>query len=121
MEEGIAGFCTEMQGLLQVVGYVLLIFKIVIPIIIVALGVMDLGKAVTSGKDEDIKKNTKSLGIRIAAGFLIFLAPNIIIWAFSLVSGFSDAKNAVDFETCKDCLLNPIGSCHIANTTTTTD
>lgn len=117
--EGIENFCNEMQGVLQVVGYVLLIFKIVIPIIIVALGAMDLGKAVTSGKDDDIKKNTRSLGIRIAAGFLIFLAPNIIIWAFSLVSGFGDAKTAVDFETCENCLLNPVNGCTIAKTTTT--
>lgn len=104
---GLNNFCTQMSAVVQVVGWVLLIFKIAIPLIIVALGALDLGKAVTSGKDDDIKKNTKSLGIRIAAGILIFLAPNIILWIFSLINGWSGASSAIGFETCKQCILTP--------------
>lgn len=104
---GLEGFCTNMKDVVQVVGYALLIFKIAIPLIIVALGILDLGKAVTSGKDDDIKKNTKSLGIRIAAGILIFLAPNIIVWLFGLVNGFGEASEAVGFSVCENCILHP--------------
>lgn len=103
----LSGFCTGVKPVLQVAGWVLLIFKIIIPLIIVALGAFDLGKAVTSGKDEDIKKNAKSLGMRVFAGVLIFLAPSIILWVFGLISGFSDAKDEIDFPTCETCLLAP--------------
>lgn len=109
---GLNSFCTEMSSVVQAVGYVLLVFKIVIPLIIVALGVLDLGKAVTSGKDEDIKKNMKSLGIRIAAGFLIFAAPSIILWIFGLINNFQAASSQVGFDTCKSCILTPY-SCDV--------
>lgn len=104
---GLGSFCTKMSAVVQVLGYVLLIFKVAIPVIIVALGAIDLGKAVTSGKDDDIKKNTKSLGIRIAAGILIFLSPSIILWIFGLINGFNDASDELGFSTCKKCILTP--------------
>lgn len=103
----LSGFCTGVKPVLQAVGWVLLIFKIIIPFIIVGLGALDLGKAVTSGKDDDIKKNTKSLLMRIVAGVLIFLAPSIILWVFGLISDFSDARDAIDFPTCENCILKP--------------
>ena len=103
----LSGFCTGVKPVLQAAGWLLLIFKIIIPLIIVGLGAFDLGKAVTSGKDDDIKKNTKSLGIRIVAGILIFLAPSIILWVFGLISDFSEAKDAIDFPTCQTCILTP--------------
>ena len=103
----LSGFCTGVKPVLQVAGWVLLIFKIIIPLIIVALGAFDLGKAVTAGKDDEIKKSAKSLGMRVLAGILIFLAPSIILWVFGLISGFSDAKDAIDFPTCETCLLTP--------------
>ena len=53
----LSGFCTGVKPVLQAAGWLLLIFKIIIPLIIVGLGALDLGKAVTSGKDDDIKKN----------------------------------------------------------------
>ena len=103
----LSGFCTGVKPVLQAAGWLLLIFKIIIPLIIVGLGALDLGKAVTSGKDDDIKKNTKSLGIRIAAGILIFLSPSIILWIFGLVNGFTDASGELGFNTCKKCILTP--------------
>ena len=72
-------FCGEMSGLLKFVGYVLWIFKVAIPILIVIFGIVDLGKAVTASKDDEIKKAMKQLGVRLAAGVLIFFIPTLII------------------------------------------
>ena len=63
-------------------------------------------KCLNSSNDE-IKKSAKSLGMRIVAGVLIFLAPSVILWVFGLISDFSEAKDAIDFPTCQTCLLTP--------------
>ncbi len=44
-------FCTEAKEILTFVGWALTIFKVAIPFIIIAYGIMDLGKAVTAAKD----------------------------------------------------------------------
>ena len=103
----LSGFCTGVKPVLQAAGWLLLIFKIIIPLIIVGLGALDLGKAVTASKDDEIKKSAKSLGMRIVAGILIFLAPSVILWVFGIISDFSEAKDAIDFPTCQTCLLTP--------------
>ena len=50
----LSGFCTGVKPVLQAAGWLLLIFKIIIPLIIVGLGAFDLGKAVTASKDDEI-------------------------------------------------------------------
>lgn len=101
------GFCTEVKDIMKVVGFVLFVFKIIIPLIIVVMGAFDLGKAVTSGKEDDIKKQTKTLGVRIIAGIIIFIMPSIILWIFDFATNFDEAKGNMDFEVCQSCLLTP--------------
>jgi hypothetical protein len=48
-------------------GKILNVFKIVIPILILAFGAIDFGKAVVASKDDEIKKALKSLLFRILA------------------------------------------------------
>lgn len=101
------GFCEGTKDIMQIVGWFLFILKIVIPIIIIVLGALDLGKAVTASKDDEIKKSAKSLGMRVVAGIIIFLIPSFVIWIFGLVSGFSEAQVALGWDTCEQCLLHP--------------
>lgn len=103
----LANFCTGAKEVVQLVGWILTIFKIAIPLIIVFLGAFDLGKAVMSGKEDEIKKNAKSLGVRAIAGILIFLLPTIVLAVFGLFSQFNESTGSVDFDVCKTCLLNP--------------
>lgn len=101
------GFCENAKDIMQIVGWALLIFKLFIPIIIIVLGALDLGKAVTASKDDEIKKSAKSLGMRIIAGLIIYLIPSLIIWIFGLVAGFQEAQASLGWSTCKECLLHP--------------
>ena len=104
----LSGFCNGVKDIIQMVGWILLIFKILIPIIIILLGVFDLGKAVTASKDDEIKKSAKSLGMRVVAGIIIFLIPSIIIWIFGLAAGFSEAQESLGWPVCEKCLLHPL-------------
>ena len=101
----IANFCSQTKELLGFVGYLLLIFKIIIPLIIIVYGMIDFGKAVVAEKDDDIKKSAKSLGRRAIAGIIIFFIPTIVIWVFGQISDYGKEKKG--FETCEKCLLHP--------------
>ena len=116
MNGNTTALCDSVAGILQLVGYVLTIFKIVIPLLIVFLGVFDFGKAVTSGKQDDIKKNAQSLMHRAIAGIIIFFVPTIVLWLFGFVAAYNDDKNEVsqkiNYDTCQTCLLHP-GQCPV--------
>ncbi len=80
--------------MLQVMGIVRFIMRvicIIVPIVMIILGTIDLFKAVTAGKEEDIKKKQKALITRLIAGILVFLVPTIVTVLFNLI-GVSDWK-----------------------------
>lgn len=104
-------FCREAAGILQVIGWIVTIFKIAIPLIIIVLGMFDFGKAVVSGKDEDIKEQAKKIGLRIFAGIIIFFVPTIVMAIFNLAIGeekYAEGdKGDVNFKVCEACILKP--------------
>ena len=105
----ITTFCDQMSGTIQIVGYVLLIVKIAIPLLIIAFGIFDLGKAVVADKEDEIKKSTKRLLYRVVAGLAIFLIADIIIFLFQTFSN-EYKENEAAFSKCITCFRSP-GSC----------
>lgn len=100
------GFCANTANVWQIVGYVMLVFRIAIPILLIVYGAIDLGKAVIASKDDEIKKATKGLTMRAIAAVVIFLIPTIVTFIFGMVSGFSQNASA-DFEICRACITGP--------------
>lgn len=103
-------FCTETANLWQIVGWVLLVFKIIIPILLIVFGMLDLGKAVVASKDDEIKKAGKSLGFRAASAIVIFLIPTIIGFIMGFVSDFKSSGAKTDFDICQKCIVRPNGN-----------
>ena len=103
------GFCYNSANIWQIIGYVLLVFKIVIPILLIVWGMLDLGKAVIASKDDEIKKATKSLAFRAVAGIIIFFIPTLVSMVMGLVSNFSSSVGA-DWDVCRSCITNPRGT-----------
>lgn len=99
------GFCASTANVWQIVGYALLVFKIVIPLLLIIFGMIDLGKAVIASKEDEIKKATGSLVRRAIAAVIIFLLPTIVSFLIGVVGGFGDAEN--DYDICRSCLVNP--------------
>ena len=110
----ITQFCSKMGGLLQLVGYIITIFKVAIPLVIVGLGMFDFGKAVVAEKEDEIKKQTKRLLYRVVAGIVIFFVPTIVLFIFEQVGDYSEEKDAAAFNNCETCLLHP-GECQVSN------
>ena len=126
----VTDFCTNMAPVIKVIGIILLVVKIAIPLLIIALGIFDLGKAVVADKEDEIKKSTKRLLYRVIAGVAIFLLPNIIMFLFMTFAtaggttttgttsstvtakdaGESYSDSRKDFSVCEGCFLHPTNS-----------
>ena len=98
-------FCTKTVEVWRLVGLFLLVFKIVIPIILIVLGVIDLGKAVVSSDDKAISKSAKSLGMRVIAAVCIFFVPTLISFVIGVVDNSVDEMSKV----CAYCIKSPNG------------
>ena len=100
-------FCSEMSGILKIVGYVVTFFKVAIPLIIVILGMIDLGKAVVASDEDQIKKSGKQIAYRLAAGIIIFFIPTLVLWVFKIINDYNDSMDASEFNVCQECVLHP--------------
>lgn len=70
--------CTTLKPFLNIVGYVVIIVKIVIPILLVVFGMLDVGRSVIASKPDEVTKNLKSFAMRCVAAVLIFFIPSIV-------------------------------------------
>jgi len=102
-------FCADTANIWQVIGIVLLVFKIVIPLLIIVFGMLDLGKAVVSSDEKEISKAVKSLGMRAVAGIIIFFIPTLIGVIFGLITGFTKEAQD-DYKVCASCISDPNGT-----------
>ena len=103
-------FCYKTATVWQMVGKFLFILKILIPILIIVLGMIDFGKSAISSDDKAISKAGKTLLRRIVTGIIIFFIPLLIKVLFNMVAGFNeDIKN--DYENCVVCLTDPYNEC----------
>ena len=101
------GFCKKTTGVWQLVGYVLMILKIAVPIILIVLGTIDIAKAVIASKDDEISKSAIKFLKRVVAAAIIFFMPTIVGLILDLITvGWTrEIKN--DYATCKTCVISP--------------
>ena len=97
-------FCADTAGIWRVVGFVIYIIRIAIPIMIVLLGTLDLGKSVIAGEDKKIKEAQKTFIMRIIYGVAIFFVFPIVEVIFGLL-GF-DVENSYQ-RVCWECATHP--------------
>jgi len=89
----------------QIIGYIIIIIKILVPIILIILGSVDLAKASISGDDKALKDATIQFVKRVLIGLIIFFIPTILDFFLGLVNGVNET--AKKYEGCTDCILNP--------------
>lgn len=100
--------CMRLKGPLKFLGHIVVIFKIIIPIVLIIMGAFDFFKGVTSGKDEELKKAGKSFLFRVIAAVVIFFLPTIVSLIFSYIDSWTGIKG--DFNACQKCVLR-VGEC----------
>ncbi len=81
---------------------VVVIIKIAIPIMLVILGMLDLGKAVAASKEDEIKKGQQTFFKRVIAAILVFFVVAIV----QLLIKFINDPDSSTITSCMDCFLN---------------
>ena len=61
------------------------VLLVAVPVIIVVLGIIDFVKAVASGKDDDISKNTRIFVKRLITGVIVFFVLALVKLAVNLI------------------------------------
>lgn len=95
-------FCSDFGDTLRLVSISVLIVRIIVPLLIIIMGTLDMYKTVTSGKDDDLKKQAIVLGKRIIIGFMVFFLPSFVDL---VVNGLDNSPS--DYKVCLDCISNP--------------
>ena len=65
----------EMQAIVNIFKFALTAIQWLVPILLILWGTIDLVKSVVAGKEEDIKKNQKTLVRRVISAVIVFLLP----------------------------------------------
>lgn len=74
------------QGILpNIVSTIILIIQIGVPIILIVMGMIDLGKAVMAQKDDEIKKGQQTFIKRLIAGVIVFFIIAVVKLVLSLI------------------------------------
>lgn len=79
------------------------VVKIVVPILLIILGVIDMVKATASQKEDEMKKAQTTFVKRLISALLVFFVVAIVQFLFNLLStaGFGG-----DFTDCLDTFIN---------------
>ena len=93
--------------IVKIINTIIKILYIGAPIILIILGMIDLGKAVVSQKEDEISKGRRVFIKRLISGLLIFLVIIIVKWGAKLINDSSESSNII---SCIDCFMN--GSCN---------
>ena len=112
----LAKFCNDgkVARTFKFIGLMFFVAKILVPAIVIIVGIVDLVKVITSGKEEEMKKHVKNLGIRVIIGVLIFLLPSIINAIYGVASDLVSDGGTSAFDNCEACLMTPNSSaCYI--------
>ena len=89
----------------QVIGYLILIAKIIAPIILIILASITFAKAALSNDDRATMEAAVTFGKKVLIGLIIFFVPTILDFGLSLISGVSDTMKK--FKPCTACILSP--------------
>lgn len=79
--EGIPG------DIVSIIHYVYIGIQVVVPIILILFGMIELGKAVTSQKDDEIKRAQGSFLKKLIIAVVVFLTLSIVKFVFDFVGG----------------------------------
>ena len=69
--------------------------RIVTPLILVIVGMFDMVKAITAGKEDEIKKSQQLLVKRAVAAVIIFLLFSLISWMLNILSSNDNSTQSV--------------------------
>ena len=95
------------NSIINIVHTIVNLIKIAVPIILIILGMLDMGKAVASQKEDEIKKGQKTLMSRCIAAGIVFFVVAIVQLLFGIIGADDDNKT---MWNCIDKFVNGVGN-----------
>ena len=96
------------SSIIETVHIAYLVLQIVVPVILVIMGMITLIKAVTSSKEDEIKKAQMSFVKKLITGALVFFVFVIVKLIISFAATSDRTPKIID---CMDCFLNGKDNC----------
>ena len=97
-------FCQDLGPIIKIIkNGVIPLIQIGIPIVLILLGMIDLGKAVIASKEDEIKKAQGMLIKRLIYAVAVFFVTSIVVLVLGIFvsSGASnDIEGTQDWSTC---------------------
>ena len=94
------------KKILQLSNTIVNIMQVAVPIVLVLFGMIDLIKAISSGKDDDIKKSQGVLIKRLILGALVYFIVVIVKLLLSVIGGNTDG-----IWNCVQCFISNANGC----------
>lgn len=94
----------SMQAIVNIFKFALTAIQWLVPILLILWGTIDLVKSVVAGKEEDIKKNQKTLVRRVISAVIVFLLPLAVSVLMGLIGSegwrtcWKDAEATIDLN-----------------------
>ncbi|MCI6265395.1 MAG: hypothetical protein MR598_00945 [Erysipelotrichaceae bacterium] len=85
-------FCGDLSQVITLLKNVIKLIQWGIPMVLILFGMIDLGKAVMAGKEDEMKKAQSTLIKRVIYAVAVFLVVTIVTFAMGLV-GSTDWKD----------------------------
>ena len=92
--------CDDLGPVLRIVGIAIFIIKVIVPIMLIVVGMLDMAKAVTEKDENKIKDAQHKLIKKAIAAVLVFLIVTIVGVLMNLIG-------ADDYKKCTDCITDP--------------
>lgn len=101
----ISAYCDALKPIIAILKAVLTIVQIIIPILLIVLGTIDLGKAVIAQDEKEVKKAQSALIKRCIYAVAIFFVTTIVTLIMQLVgNGASESsKDEIDSTSWATC------------------
>lgn len=81
----------QLGDVIGIIGFVMKVIQVIVPLLLILWGTIDLIKSVVAGKEDDIKKNQKTLMKRVISAVIVFLVPFLVSIILGLI-GSDDWK-----------------------------
>lgn len=94
----------------NIIGFIVKAIWIGVPILLIVLGMIDLGKAVIASKEDEVKKAWKAFGRRFLVAVAVFAVVWIVTAVFSMVANLGgdavDEAQMTGWKACWDKIIN---------------
>lgn len=94
--------CQSLGPILKIVNLIITVIWIGIPIILIILGSIDLGKAVIASKEDEVKKAKQAFIRRLLYAIAVFAVVWFVTFIFDTLSTVTNGEISAG-ETWKDC------------------